>query len=80
METVNHAVGDEHADEQNHKAIDQFLHIMQDEKRGTHDDKVAHHVDFAVRDIAVFAYHEGNDVKAAGVAAPVDGDASAQSA
>ena len=78
VEAVNHGIGHQHAYEEHHEAVNEFLYIVQDEERGSHDDEVAEHIDFAVGDVAVFAHHEGDDVEAAGIAAPVDGNAGPQ--
>ena len=74
---VDHDVGDEHIDEEDHEAIDQLLHVVEDEEGASDDEEVGGDVDLAVGDVAVLADHEGDDVEATGVAAPVDGDAHA---
>ena len=62
VETIDNRIGYQHAHEKHYKTIDQLLQIHQDEEGGPHNDEIAHHVHFAIRDVPVFAYHEGDDV------------------
>ena len=80
MEAVDHRVSHQHAHKEHHEAIDQFLHIVKNEKRRSHDNEIAHHIDFAVGNVPIFTDHQGDDVEAAGIATPVDGDAGAERA
>ncbi len=69
--SVNHNVGHDDGDEQHHEAVNQAFYVVEYEIGAADDDQVDGEADPAVGYVAVFADHEGDDVDAAGVSAPV---------